>query len=302
MQLMIDFDNESAAGLRFAAKMLLDVAAWRDKGQIPNVPTKEAPPAPMRPPVSANQDDADIQPAPPPRRPRPPDQAYAPDGSLAGAAAAAAAPLAPPPPPADSQATGQNMQSSAPPSPEPNVTAPTGVIAVMFDKTGMPWDARIHQKGRSQKKDGTWKLQKGIDTTLVQSVTAELAAKRLPASAASPFSGKPSSESQATLPLSAPPPPPDFGTGSVASSVAPPPPPPPSAATAPPPPNDGSVSQFRELLDKITAGTKAGKLNPIKVAEIVQSHGAPNIMALKGMPNLIPDVSSSIDAALLGIA
>lgn len=284
MQLMIDFDNETAAGLRFAAKMLLDVASWRDKASpgatpIPGVPTKPAPEVPAAP--AAEPKAADAPPPPPP--------------PALDAETRSAAPLVPPPPPADSQATGPSTQSSAPPSPEPNVTA-------MFDKAGMPWDARIHQKGRSQKKDGTWKLQKGIAPELVQSVTAELAAKRLPLSVQSPLlpsTAQPPATSAASSAL--PPPPPDFGTGSPASNAAPPPPPPPAASDAPPPPNDGSVSQFRELLDKITAGTKAGKLNPIKVAEIVQSHGAPNIMALKSMPNLIPDVSSSIDAALLGI-
>jgi hypothetical protein len=162
----------------------------------------------------------------------------------------------------------------------------------------MPFDARIHQKSRNQKKDGTWKIQKGIDQALLQSVVAELASKRLtPNAAPSPLSGRPSSESQAQMPLVVPPPP---------ASVPPVPNVPPPPVDVPPPPAGTSEPAtgvtFRQLLDKITEGTKAGKLDPMKVAQIVQSNGAPNITSLKGMAHLIPAVSEAIDLALLGLA
>jgi hypothetical protein len=56
------------------------------------------------------------------------------------------------------------------------------------------------------------------------------------------------------------------------------------------------------LLDKITEGTKAGKLDPARVSAIVQQHGAPNITALRGMAHLIPAVNDAIDVVLLGLA
>lgn len=51
----------------------------------------------------------------------------------------------------------------------------------------MPWDARIHQSGKGKKKDGTWKLKKGIDPTIVAQITQELhAAGRVRSPGAAP--------------------------------------------------------------------------------------------------------------------
>lgn len=42
------------------------------------------------------------------------------------------------------------------------------------DKTGTPWDTRIHSSSRALVANGTWRLKKGVDRTLVESVTREL--------------------------------------------------------------------------------------------------------------------------------
>jgi hypothetical protein len=162
----------------------------------------------------------------------------------------------------------------------------------------MPWDARIHQRGKGQKKDHTWKLQKGIDNALVQSVVSELAAKGLVkiVSAVPPLAPSPGN-----VPPPPPPPPPPVATyvaeGSQPQNLPPvpaPPPPPPASA-------DGSVITFKMLLDKITEATKAQKLDPMKITAIVVKHGAPNISALRGMSNLIPAVSEDVDLAIMGL-
>lgn len=74
----------------------------------------------------------------------------------------------------------------APTAAPPNMAPPASVAAavqaaasVEYDSAGLPWDARIHNKGRTKKKDGTWKLQKGLDPIIAQAIVAELAAKRV---------------------------------------------------------------------------------------------------------------------------
>jgi len=49
--------------------------------------------------------------------------------------------------------------------------------AAELDKEGIPWDSRIHGKAQNKnKKDGTWRLIKGVDKELVATVKAELLA------------------------------------------------------------------------------------------------------------------------------
>lgn len=61
-------------------------------------------------------------------------------------------------------------------APEPDYSAAAGYIPsppVALDKTGTPWDARIHSSSRALVANGTWRLKKGVDKTLVESVTRE---------------------------------------------------------------------------------------------------------------------------------
>ena len=57
----------------------------------------------------------------------------------------------------------------------PPVTTPAHVSNVELDSEGIPWDIRIHSRGKTKlKKDNSWKLKKGVDVALVDSVKAEL--------------------------------------------------------------------------------------------------------------------------------
>lgn len=241
------------------------------------------------------------------------------------------APTAPPPPPpadvsgstedddSDDETEGTNTGNVPPPPPPTNAgiaalpqssnpaTYAAGVsgvasVPVEVDAAGMPWDERIHQKGKSKKKDLTWKLKKGVDTALVQSVTAELAARR--AAAPAPTAGSLPAAPPATGSNSVPVPP-------VSNVPAPPGVPAPNgvggAVPVPPAPAVGgvgasdSLTPYRKLIDKITDLTKAGKLTPAKVNEICTSHGSPSLMQLKNFEALIPAVDKDIDAAALGL-
>lgn len=251
-----------------------------------------APAAPTVPAFASN-----VPPAPPAPPPPPPVDTSAGDDDSDDETEGVNTGNVPPPPPGVNTAA-----TSAAPSSVTTAAAAPGVVSVEVDAAGMPWDERIHQKGKSKKKDNTWKLKKGVDMALVQSVTAELAARR--AAAPAPTAG--------SLPLAAPP------TG---SNSVPLPPVPPNAPVAgvsapnnvgssvpvPPAPAVGAVgpsdalTPYRKLIDKITELTKAGKITPAKVSEICTSHGSPSLMALKGFEALIPNVDKDIDAAALGL-
>lgn len=206
----------------------------------------------------------------------------------------------PPPPPAPLESSSSSLQPGsslpvAPPSNLPIATAPsTPSPPVEFDSAGVPFDDRIHQKKRGQKTDGSWKLQKGIDPAIVQRVISELSAsgKMRPLDAPPPPSANvpspPSSEAASV-----------FGKSPLPASAAAPSPPI-NEAPPPPPPSDAMPTvTFRALVARFAAATKDGKLTPQEVQGICQQHGAPTLMALNSMAHLVPDVSATLDAALL---
>jgi hypothetical protein len=49
-----------------------------------------------------------------------------------------------------------------------------------FDKSGMPWDKRIHSSAKSVNKDGSWKKRKGAEAAEIAAVEAELRAASVP--------------------------------------------------------------------------------------------------------------------------
>jgi len=278
-------------------------SAVANTSPIPPVPTASAP----------------VSSVPPPPPPAAPTNDSDDDDSPSNVVNFPTAGTVPPPPAANTAA-----QSTQPPAPvqtavaAPHVvsaaTAPTG--AIELDSAGMPWDARIHQKGKNKKKDLTWKLIKGIEEKspgLVQAVTAELAAARKAGAApsvASPVPLPPVAPSDNRLPLdngSAIPlvvnsvPVPPVANGAAAPAV----PSPPVAAPVPvpPPPAAGAVgtSPYRALIDKITEYIRQQKLAPSKVSELCQLNGAPSLMALNNMSHLIAAVEQSVEAAALGV-
>lgn len=162
MQLMIDILQETPERLRLASKFLEDHAALIEKSEsgrtdeslglnVPSVPagTTAAPPAPPAPPPPPSN----VLPFVPPV----PSSVVTPTATVT--------PPAPSAPPVASTLL-------VPASP---VTMTTGASPTdEYDSAGIPWDARIHQKTKNKKKDGTYKLLKGVDSGLVSSVVVEL--------------------------------------------------------------------------------------------------------------------------------
>lgn len=214
------------------------------------------------------------------------------------------APLAPPAAPIASVV--------APPVPAspiaPPVQSPGGVEV---DAAGLPYDARIHSKPPSKKRDGHWRGKRGLDDATRDAVTAELkAAMGAPAAPASAAPAPMFGESAPGVPL-----PPEpvadaataFGAGSAAgaSSAPPPPPPAPVAAVAPPPPApaapapvpNGPATDFASLMRKITGLQSSGHMTVESTTQIATSLGIQGVRDLMVRPDLIPSFDALLPVA-----
>lgn len=315
MQIIIDTKTDSHDDLRSAAAFLLHIVGDLGKDDE-ETPAPKAPTPPPPPPVltvTAPQTgvitNAAIIPPPPPvpvgTNSDEGEDTEAPSNVVQGNFSQPSQGSVPPPPPVMTQTlvgTAENPTVSGTPvttiAAQPNAQTTNPALAGV-DSAGMPYDARIHQKTGNKKKDGTWKLIKGIDPAVVAKVTAEISA----AKAAAPASGTvllpPTQTQQPGNTVPVPPPPPVAAPNNV--------PAPPATAPVPVPPVAavgvvGGVNPFRELIDKITTATKENKITPQDVSRLCQHRGAPNLMQLNAMPELLPRVTADVDAVLAGLS
>lgn len=306
---MLDTTTETAASLRLAAHFLLSLANAADGiAAVPAAPSAFPMPPPPAPPVTATALTAA-------HTSNLPTTAIVPPAPLP--VGLPAVPMPPPPAPSNVTAipTALNAAVTAAIAPPPVPTPPPAAASapVVLDSSGMPWDARIHQKAKSTKKDGTWKLQKGIDPAMCAAVVQELHARMINSTAAGPPGGAPA-------PLPVPPPPPPVAHAPV--PLPPPgatPPPPvyddagnlPATLPVPPAPHVGlpnaanpvvvpGLDSFRALIQKITAARNAvpPRLSAEEVTHAVTSAGAPSLQLLNSMSHLVPVVDSYIDMLL----
>lgn len=248
-----------------------------------------------------------------PTPPAPPAPVAAPAAPVAPAAPAAPSnvlPFTPPAPTMSAPAAAipgtpapASPSSAAPVSPGASVAppAPSAPAVDEFDDHGVPYDGRIHQKGKSKKKDGSWKLQKGIAETLVSQVMQELAPRirRAPAAPTAPAAppapdappagfGTTPLPAGAAAPVSLPPLP--AVPGQAQAPVAPPAPP---AETVAP-----EADPFRALVKKVTEARGAKRITAEEVTQCAAAAGVPGLQALNAMPHLIATVEANIDALL----
>lgn len=55
--------------------------------------------------------------------------------------------------------------------------APPAADAPMFDKTGLPWDERIHSGNKARTADGSWRKRRGVQDATVTAIEQELRAR-----------------------------------------------------------------------------------------------------------------------------
>jgi hypothetical protein len=159
--------------------------------------------------------------------------------------------------------------------------------AIERDANGLPWDARIHTRTRSQTIDGVWKLQRGIDMTLVDTVMKEH--KQLMALP----QGKP-----ATAPIAPPPAPiapiapasPSWPSSptALAPSV-------PVTPVAADPVNDPCPADFNTFIARISKHIAKGLLGAHQVKAICEEHGVASLPLVASRPDLIPQIAAAID-------
>ena len=76
-------------------------------------------------------------------------------------------------------------QIPAAPTPAAQVT-PTQIANAELDKSGLPWDARIHAGTKTKTQKGDWTRKKGADEAVLDAVVAELRQQYPAAAAAAP--------------------------------------------------------------------------------------------------------------------
>jgi hypothetical protein len=202
----------------------------------------------------------------------PADAFDGPDAEQAFAAPLAAAPVAATPPP---------------PSPAPSPDAPSP--GVNLDKSGLPWDARIHASPPSTIKDGTWRRKRGLDEATEQTVIAELRQ----------VMGAPAAAAAQVVP-----PPPLAQAEPVAAVPATPTPAPPAPPTTPAVVDTASgapaaipASDFASLMRRITGAQTSGLLTVEQTKEIAESLGITGVRDLIHRPDLIPSFDALLPVA-----
>ena len=202
--------------------------------------------------------------------------------------------------PADTTATTFAAVPNVPVPPAPNY-APAAAIAapqtgspvggVDLDKTGLPWDGRIHAESKAKIADGTWRKKRGVDPALVATVEAELrqVMGAAPAAPLAPVAPIPAPQAATVTMPTAP-----------VAPVAPPPPPAPLAQAAPP---VGSVpqdarAQFVGLVGRASAAIQAGKVTQAEITQCCAAAGVPALPLLANRLDLVAQVAAQVDAMI----
>lgn len=141
-----------------------------------------------------------------------------------------------------------------PPPPPPAVISPTGphvlIGSVAVDKSGLPWDERIHSSSKNLTAEGLWRKKRGVSDEAVVLTESEL--RRIPLDTpGSPFIAVPAS-----------------------------PPPPPVAAPAPPAISSEGKALYIKLIGDTTAAVGAKKATQEDFKSIALNHGVPSIPLL----------------------
>lgn len=178
----------------------------------------------------------------------------------------------------------------APPAPAGPVLVPSPPAAVpSVDKSGLPWDERIHASSRSFTADGYWRKKRGVSDGLVTEVETQL--RSLMALPSPPASGA-TQPTQATV-SSVPIPPAPIAQTTV--------PAPPAASAAPSvatvPTGDGK-SAYVQLISKASAAIVAKQITQEQVNAAVNAAGVPSLPLLANRLDLVPQVAATIDTLI----
>ena len=191
------------------------------------------------------------------------------------------------PPPAPLPTTGETAPTAAASAPAPAV-----------DAAGLPWDARIHAGTKAVNADGRWKKRKGVQPLDVSKVEAELRAQ-LAAGGAAPAPVAEVVLAAPPAPAAPVPLPPVAAAPATPGDAVPPVPAAPAPVPTPPPaPGAPGAVTFPQLMARITALMREGKLAGSDTGDaVVAVCGAGVALAdLAKRPGDVPRVAEHIEA------
>ena len=149
-----------------------------------------------------------------------------------------------------------------------------------FDKTGLPYDERIHSSSKENRlnADGTWRAKRGVDKKYAAQIEAQIRASLAANGAAA---------ATTTPPVSTPAP--GAGAGG----------PPLPGGNLPPMPGASVETPYTELVKFIAANTKsqanpAGKFDDAYITAVLSHYGVADgsLQNLAHTPDLVPQVST----------
>lgn len=210
-------------------------------------------------------------------------------------AAPAPAPVIPPPP---TMVAGEGSTVVVIPPP-PVIPPPANV---QLDKSGLPWDERIHSETPTiNKSDGLWRMKRGIGDKreLVEAVEAELRANYPAPSTAPPAPVIPPPPSVTLPPPVIPPPPAVVAAPNAPAPTVMVPPPPPVTAGVSASDGQGSVDAFRALMKRVDGHTgPEGRLRREIMVPIYEELGLKSLTDFHKHRDKIPALLQKIDALL----
>jgi hypothetical protein len=175
----------------------------------------------------------------------------------------------------------------------PHLVIPGPVVpgSSLLDKSGLPWDERIHAGSKTTTADELWRKKRGVADTLVTTVEAELRAlMNIPAPAAPAISTPRMSKAVDPLDCSAWVPPAVPAAPAAAIIAAPPPPP------AAPIVDDRQA--FVNLIGKASAAIQGQKLTQEELNAACIAVGVPSLPLLANRLDLVPQVEALINSTI----
>jgi hypothetical protein len=150
---------------------------------------------------------------------------------------------------------------------------PTAVSGMVVDKTGLPWDSRIHSAAKSFNADGTWRARRGLVDGYSNQIECELRQVMAIPSPSTPAMA-------ATAPVA---------QAAVATSA---------NIPAPPP----AIQPYLDLMNKVSSALAGARITQVQLQKVCDAVGLPNFVSLGTRLDLVPTVAPMIDGILAGAA
>lgn len=183
-----------------------------------------------------------------------------------------------------------STSEALPPAPNAPVPAPpSSGTGANLDKSGLPWDGRIHTSGKALNADGSWRKKRGVSDVLVFEVEKELRSlMAIPSpSPLAPAVAVPNTSGAFATTTDASP--------SAVSNI---PPPPPSNVVAI---DEAAMrQQYVTLIGRTSAAIAQRKLTEEQLLKCLNAMGVATLPLLGARLDLVPSVMAMVDGLIAG--